>query len=87
MLELYMIDAIRSNSSEYLKFGMLSPAAIDTLDKANNKRCASVSRNAVNLTDAFGFSDQMLATPCSMDWIDYNAVDNQGEVVDFMAKL
>ena len=39
------------------------------------------------LTDAFGVSDQMLATPCSMDWIDYNSVDNQGEVVDFMANL
>lgn len=87
MLELYMIDAIRSNAGEYLKLGLLDQSGMVTLDKAFNARCASIGRNSVNLTDAFGFSDQMLATPCSMDWIDYNSVDNQGEVVDFMAKL
>ena len=86
MLELYMIDCIRNNSSEYLKFGMLDSAAIVKLDEEFNKRCALIGRNAVNLTDAFGFTDKMLATPCSMDWIDYNATDNQGEVVDFLAK-
>ena len=28
----------------------------------------------------------MLASPCALDWIGYNAVDNQGEVVDFLQK-
>ena len=40
----------------------------------------------VNLTDAFGFTDRMLASPCALDWIGYNADDNQGEVVDFLQK-
>ena len=86
MLELYMIDAIRSNAGEYLKLGLLDQSGMVILDNAFNALCASIGRNSVNLTDAFGFSDQLLATPCSMDWIDYNSVDNQGEVVDFMSK-
>ena len=46
--------------------------------------CKEVGDNAVNLTDAFGLTDRMLASPAALDWIQYNSYDNQGEVGEFL---
>jgi len=86
LLLLYLVDCIRNNAGEYTKHNLLSNGSYLLLDNKFNDLCRSVGRNSVNLTDAFGFSNEMLATPCALDWIDYNAVDNQGEVVDFLSK-
>jgi len=86
LLLLYMVDCVRTNAGEYSRHGLLSGSNYVKLDDKFNELCRKVGRNSVNLTDAFGFTDRMLASPCALDWIGYNAVDNQGEVVDFLQK-
>jgi len=86
LLLLYMVDCVRTNAGEYSRHGLLSGSNYVKLDDKFNELCKKVGRNSVNLTDAFGFTDRMLASPCALDWIGYNADDNQGEVVDFLQK-
>jgi acyl-CoA oxidase len=87
LLLLYLVDSIKNNAGEYTKYQLLNASAYQRLDDKFNELCRSVGRNSVNLTDAFGFSDKMLATPCALDWIEFNAKDNQGEVGDFLKNL
>lgn len=43
--------------------------------------CRSLGRESVALVEAFGVPEHLLAAPIAADWVKYNAVDNQGELV------
>lgn len=42
--------------------------------------CRELGKEAVSLVDAFGIPDHLLAAPIAADWVDFNRVDNRGEL-------
>jgi len=87
MIYLHIADVIMQNSANYVKLGVLGRGSYKSMEKQHRALCKSIGNRSVDLTDAFGLTDNMIATPCALDWIAYNAYDNQGEVVEFMKKL
>lgn len=87
LLVLYIIDTIKNSAGDYVIRNCLGRGGLGKLTALHVDLCKSIGNNAVNLTDSFGLSNSMLATPCALDWIDYNSYDNQGEVVEFLKKL
>eukprot|EP00095_Tigriopus_kingsejongensis_P008197 maker-scaffold895_size84271-snap-gene-0.25 protein:Tk08197 transcript:maker-scaffold895_size84271-snap-gene-0.25-mRNA-1 annotation:"hypothetical protein LOTGIDRAFT_127454" len=49
------------------------------------KLCATLSRDlaphSMAICDAFAFSNEMLSAPIALDWVEYNKIDNKGEVL------
>ena len=87
MIFLHIADVILQNSANYVKLGVLGRGSYKSMEKRHRALCRSIGSKSVDLTDAFGLTDNMIATPCALDWIAYNAYDNQGEVVQFMKNL
>lgn len=87
LLLLYIVDSIKKSAEGYVSYNCIGKFGLMKLNEKHIALCKSIGDNSVNLTDSFGLSDSMLATPCALDWIDYNSYDNQGEVVSFLKKL
>ncbi|KAJ2552935.1 fatty-acyl coenzyme A oxidase, partial [Coemansia sp. RSA 1933] len=51
------------HSGEFLQSGFYSGTQIDTLKAFVNSACADVRKDAVPLTDAFGYTDYMVNSP------------------------
>lgn len=43
--------------------------------------CHDLGPKAIAIVEAFGIPEHLLAAPIAADWVKYNAVDNQGELV------
>lgn len=43
--------------------------------------CNELGPKAIGIVEAFGIPEHLLAAPIAADWVKYNAVDNQGELV------
>ena len=55
--------------------------------EVNRKLCAEIAPLSMDLVDAFGLPEEVLAAPIASDWVKYNEIDNQGELSaksDFM---
>lgn len=48
--------------------------------------CKELAPSSQRLCDSFGIPDHLVAAPIAADWIDYNKVDNQGELYGSMFK-
>ena len=48
----------------------------------NRKLCAEIAPLSMDLIDAFGLPEEVLAAPIASDWVKYNEVNNQGELSD-----
>lgn len=48
--------------------------------------CKQLAPSAQKLCDSFGIPDHLIAAPIATDWIEYNKVDNQGELYGSMFK-
>jgi len=81
---LHILETFDRNTKEYVKANIMGPTAIKVLSETRRELCKEVGDNAVNLTDAFGLSDRMIASPAALDWIHYNSYDNKGEVGEFL---
>eukprot|EP00995_Heteronema_vittatum_P011286 NODE_6900_length_429_cov_48.563158_g5291_i0.p3 GENE.NODE_6900_length_429_cov_48.563158_g5291_i0~~NODE_6900_length_429_cov_48.563158_g5291_i0.p3 ORF type:complete len:95 (+),score=44.76 NODE_6900_length_429_cov_48.563158_g5291_i0:30-287(+) len=49
--------------------------------EASRDLCRELGAHATALVAGFGIPEHMLTAPIAHDWIEYNAADNQGEVV------
>jgi len=58
----------------------MSTATGAKVGKVTADLCRDVAPQALALCDAFGITDEMLNAPIARDWVEYNTVDNQGEV-------
>jgi len=79
---LYALDCIERTLGWFAatdSTGLPREAVRAVPDKAR-ELCRQLAPDALALTDAFGFSDEMLSAPIARNWITYNEYDNQGEV-------
>jgi len=79
MLELYLLDCIKKDLGTFVcKHASINQ---DHLNKRYNALCQSLTKNVVGICDAFGYTKEMMNAPIANDWVKYNAVNNQGEIV------
>ena len=50
------------------------------VNEATAEACRVIAPYALQLTDAFDLTDDMISAPIALDWVQYNVGDNQGEV-------
>lgn len=48
--------------------------------------CKELAPSGQRLCDSFGIPDHLIAAPIATNWVDYNKVDNQGELYGSMFK-
>jgi acyl-CoA oxidase len=51
------------------------------VNEATAEACRVIAPHALELTDAFDLTDDMISAPIALDWVKYNVGDNQGEVL------
>ncbi|KAJ1668112.1 fatty-acyl coenzyme A oxidase [Coemansia sp. RSA 1813] len=63
LAQLFGAHSAVQHSGEFLQSGFYSGAQVDTLKAFVNTACADVRKDAVPLTDAFGYTDYMVNSP------------------------
>lgn len=77
---LYLLDVVLSNLGYYVANQLITPQTARKVNTAVADLCAELSPASLQLCDAFKITDAMLSAPISLDWVNYNVTDNQGEV-------
>jgi len=77
---LYQMTVIKKDLGYFTTSELMSTATGAKVGKVTADLCRDVSPQALALCDAFGITDEMLNAPIARDWVEYNTVDNQGEV-------
>ena len=67
LCDLYALWAIEEDKGWFLESGYIEPMKSKAIRKQVNKLCYEVSRNAVDLVDAFGIPDSLLDAPIALD--------------------
>jgi len=90
LFHLHLLARIEADLSWFLIKGLLSEKTGNQVLEVNRRLCNDIAPHALNLIDAFGLPDEVLAAPIAQDWVKYNEIDNQGELgpkSDFMTNL
>ena len=77
---LYQMTVIKKDLGYLVTSELMSTATGAKVGKVTADLCQDVAPQALALCDAFGITDEMLNAPIARDWVEYNTVDNQGEV-------
>ena len=81
LYHLYLISAVEMDLGYFVTSGLMSAWTGAGVGRVAAELCRDVSSQALALCEAFGFSDEILRAPIASDWIKFNTVDNQGEVI------
>merc|ERR1712142_1235551 len=77
---LYLLDCVLKDLGWFAANSMISPQTAKQVNEATAEACRVIAPHALNLTDAFALTDDMISAPIALDWVKYNVGDNQGEV-------
>jgi acyl-CoA oxidase len=80
VLQLYAMCSIEQDLSWYLMQGILSREAAVSVATLRSKLVTKVSSISAALIESFDIPNEMLFAPIAKDWVEYNSVDNQGEI-------
>jgi len=79
--KLYLVNIIEQNLGWFLSKRLIPTWAAKKVPDVAAKLCKEISPQSLAITDAFALTDDMISAPIALDWIKYNEVDNQGELV------
>lgn len=79
--KLYLVNIIEKNLGWFLSKRMIPTWAAKKVPEVAARLCEEISPQSLAITDAFDLTDDMISAPIALDWIKYNEVDNQGELV------
>lgn len=79
--KLYLVNIVEENLGWFLSKRLIPTWAGKQVSDVAAALCKEISPQSLALTDAFAFTDDMLSAPIAQDWIKYNEVDNQGELL------
>lgn len=77
---LYAMRRIEVDLALFLSEGLLPPESAGWVPSHVRALCKQLGPLCLQLVDAFGIPDALVAAPIAADWVRYNAVDNRGEL-------
>jgi len=77
---LYIVNILVRNTGWFILNDVISIETAKQISEVNSELCKAISPQALALSDAFGLTDDMISAPIALDWVQYNAYDNQGEL-------
>ena len=78
----YGLHAIEQDLAWYYQTQVLSPQ--QDVAELVRRYVDVVAPQSLNLVDAFDIPEHLLCAPIAQDWVKYNEVDNQGELIKSM---
>jgi len=79
LLCLYQINCIERDLGAMLTNELIPMDLAKQVVATSTQLCKEVAPHAIALTDAFGFTEEIICAPIAADWVEYNKHDNQGE--------
>lgn len=77
---LYALRCIERDLGWYLTNQVLTLEQGKGVSDEVRRLCTELAPHALNLAAGFGYPDHIIAAPIALDWEEYNAHDNQGEL-------
>ncbi|DBA83512.1 hypothetical protein WJX79_008785 [Trebouxia sp. C0005] len=84
VVALYAMKVIETNLGWYMSEGLLSTQVGTAVPQHIRDICKELAPSAQRLCESFGIPDHLIAAPIATNWVDYNKVDNQGEMYGSM---
>lgn len=84
VVALYAMKVIETNLGWYMSEGLLSTQVGTAVPQHIRNICKELAPSAQRLCESFGIPDHLIAAPIATNWVDYNKVDNQGEMYGSM---
>jgi len=79
--KLYLVNIVEKNLGWFVSQRLIPTWAAKKVPEIAAELCKEISPQSLAITDAFALTDDMIGAPIALDWIKYNEVDNQGELV------
>jgi len=80
---MYLIDVLEKKKGNLFAEGLITSSTLAKISEVHRRLTREIGPDALNITDSFGYTDEMLSAPIARDWHTWNAVDNRGEVEAF----
>jgi len=82
LCNLHMLARIEADLPYFIESGLISVKQGEEALETSRKLCAEIAPLSMDLIDAFGLPEEVLAAPIASDWVKYNERDNFGELSD-----
>lgn len=79
--KLYLVNIIEQNLGWFVSKRLIPTWAAKKVPEVAAQLCKELGPQSLAITDAFALTDDMISAPIALDWIKYNEVDNQGELI------
>lgn len=80
LTQLYALRRLEVDIAQLLSEGLLPVEAARWVPDHMRALCRELGGLSLQLVDAFGIPDALVAAPIAGDWVKYNDVDNRGEL-------
>ena len=81
IVSLYAVTRLEADLTYFICQGLISPEVASHVPERARALCSQLSHNWKTIIEAFDIPENLIAAPIASDWIQYNLVDNRGEVV------
>lgn len=78
--QMYLIDVLEKKKGHLFAEGLITFSTLSKISEVHRRLTREIGPDALNITDSFGYTDEMLSAPIARDWHTWNTVDNRGEV-------
>lgn len=82
LFTLYALDRVITDGVFFMQNGMITAEQSQACQKEIVKLCTELGKDALELTKGFGIPDHMHHAPIANDWVQYNSIENDGELKD-----
>jgi len=82
LFTLYALDRVVTDGVFFLQNGIITADQSQAFQKEIQKLCTELGKDALELTKGFGIPDHMHHAPIANDWVQYNSIENDGELKD-----
>lgn len=80
LFSLFALDRVYADGVFFLQNGVLNAQQSANISREIQRLCTVLGKDALDLTAAFGIPDHMHHAPIANNWVEYNAVQNDGEL-------
>ena len=77
---LYAVTRLEADLAYFICEGLISPEVASHVPERARALCSKLSHHWKTIISAFDIPENLIAAPIASDWIQYNLVDNRGEV-------
>jgi acyl-CoA oxidase len=77
---LYAVTRLEADLAYFICQGLISPEVASHVPERARALCSELSHHWKTIISAFDIPESLIAAPIASDWIQYNLVDNRGEV-------